>query len=63
MGLRLFFLPNFPGPMFIQGATFIPDSRVAQKIVMRTRMNNMVPLMWTSQLGQSNQLGTDNLLT
>ena len=49
--------------MFIQGATFIPDSRVAQKIVMRTRMNNMVPLMWTSQLGQSNQLGTDNLLT
>ena len=28
MGLRLFFLPNFPGTMFIQGATFIPDSRV-----------------------------------
>ena len=28
MGLRLFFLPNFPGAMFIQGATFIPDSRV-----------------------------------
>ena len=22
------FLPNFPGAMFIQGATFIPDSRV-----------------------------------
>ena len=30
MGLRLFFLPNFPGAMFIQGATFIPDSRVVQ---------------------------------
>ena len=29
MGLRLFFLPNFPGAMFIQGATFIPDSRVS----------------------------------
>ena len=29
MGLRLFFLPNFQGAMFIQGATFIPDSRVA----------------------------------
>ena len=28
MGLRLFFLPNFPGAMFIQVATFIPDSRV-----------------------------------
>ena len=28
MGLHLFFLPNFPGSMFIQGATFIPDSRV-----------------------------------
>ena len=28
MGIRLFFLSNFPGAMFIQGATFIPDSRV-----------------------------------
>ena len=28
MGLRLFFLPNFPAATFIQGATFIPDSRV-----------------------------------
>ena len=28
MGLSLFFWPNFPGAMFIQGATFIPDSRV-----------------------------------
>ena len=26
MGLRLFFLPNFLGATFIQGATFIPDS-------------------------------------
>ena len=28
MGLRLFFLPNFPGTTFIQGGTFISDSRV-----------------------------------
>ena len=28
MGLRLFFLPNFLGATFVQGATFIPDSRV-----------------------------------
>ena len=27
-GATLFFLPNFPGAMFIQGATFIPDSIV-----------------------------------
>jgi hypothetical protein len=27
MGLRLFFLLNFPGATFIQGGTFIPDSR------------------------------------
>ena len=27
-GLSLFFLSNFPEAMFIQGATFIPDSRV-----------------------------------
>ena len=30
MGLRLFFLPNFPAATFIQGATFIPDSRVSK---------------------------------
>ena len=30
MGLRLFFLPNFPGAMFIQGGMFIPDSRVVR---------------------------------
>ena len=32
MGLRLFFLPNFPGAMFIQGGTFIPDSRVVELV-------------------------------
>jgi hypothetical protein len=32
MGLRLFFLPNFPGTMFIQGGTFIPDSRVGRSL-------------------------------
>ena len=30
MGLRLFFLPNFPGATLIQGGTFIPASRVNQ---------------------------------
>ena len=34
MGLRLFFFPNFPGTMFIQGATFIPDSRVGEYLTM-----------------------------
>ena len=33
MGLRLFFLPNYPRATFIQGATFIPDSIVALKFV------------------------------
>ena len=28
-GLCLLFLPNVPGATFIQGGTFIPDSRVA----------------------------------
>jgi hypothetical protein len=32
MGLRLFLLPNFPGATFIQGATFIPDSRVESSL-------------------------------
>ena len=27
-GLCLLFLPNVPGAIFIQGGTFIPDSRV-----------------------------------
>ena len=34
MGLRLFFLPNFPGATFIQGGTFIPDSRARSVIDM-----------------------------
>ena len=34
MGLRLFFLPNFPGATFIQGGTFIPDSRVNNQVGM-----------------------------
>ena len=32
-GLRLFFLSNFPEAMFIQGATFIPDSRVISQFI------------------------------
>ena len=30
-GLCLLFLTNIPGAMFIQGGTFIPDSRVLKK--------------------------------
>ena len=37
MGLRLFFLPNFPGAMLIQGGTFIPDSRVRTTFQMRRK--------------------------
>jgi hypothetical protein len=35
MGLCLFFLTNFTGAMFIQGATFIPDSRVSDQISLK----------------------------
>ena len=38
MGLRLFFLSNFPGATFIQGATFIPDSRV-HNLMSKTRFS------------------------
>ena len=31
-GLCLLFLPNVPGAMFIQGGTFIPDSRVNHRL-------------------------------
>ena len=33
MGLRLFFLPNFPGATFIQRGAFIPDSRVGRSFI------------------------------
>ena len=39
MGLRLFFLTNFPGAMFIQGATFIPDSRVIPFVLWQGKSN------------------------
>ena len=32
-GLCLLFLPNVPGTMFIQGGTFIPDSRVVMWVI------------------------------
>ena len=35
MGLRLIFLPNFPEATFIQGATFILDSRVSSPFACR----------------------------
>ena len=36
MGLCLFFLPNFPGAILIQGATFIPDTRVAHLVSIKS---------------------------
>ena len=41
-GLRLLFLPNVAGATFIQGGTFIPDSRVALLIVRRKK--NFAPI-------------------
>ena len=42
-GLRLLFLSNFPEATFIQGATFIPDSRVCTYcIVMPIQGRNML---------------------
>ena len=37
MRLRLFLLPNFPGATFIQGGTFIPDSRVTKYHIKKSR--------------------------
>ena len=42
MGLRLFFLPNFPGTTFIQGATFIPDSRVVTWGVEKYKLSDLL---------------------
>ena len=39
MGLRLFFLPQFPWATFIQGATFITDSRVIIRLVLLISLN------------------------
>ena len=41
MGLRLFFLPNFPGATFIQRATFIPDFRAAEAETMITTLKSL----------------------
>ena len=40
MGLPLFFLPKFPGAIFIQGATFIPDSRVVTQPMLQRGLNH-----------------------
>ena len=39
-GLRLLFLPNVPRAMFIQGCTFIPDSRVMR--LFPSRKNDII---------------------
>ena len=44
MGLRLFFLPNFPGATFIQGATFIPGSRVVDAKIRASDKDLPVPI-------------------
>ena len=55
MGLRLFFLPNFPEGTFIQGGTFIPDSRVVGGWVRRSPQKGwsnigMVPYLYYTRL-------------
>ena len=53
MGLRLFkglcllFLPNVPGAMFIQGGTFIPDSRVECRV---EREEGVIPFVSRPQV-------------
>jgi hypothetical protein len=39
--VRLFFSPNFPRAMFIQGGTFIPDSRVRKPWQMMEKLGIM----------------------
>ena len=40
-GICLLFLPNVPGATFIQGGTFIPDSRVNIWKVFKNRSNDI----------------------
>ena len=61
MGLRLFFLPNCPGAAFIQGATFIPDSRVIQNWLLKCDEQNIGKKNQTStlsyfQIAETNQI-------
>ena len=56
MGLRLFFLPNFPGATFIQGGTFIPDSRV------RVTTQLIVPLHLESLAGKYKEYIIDDVV-
>ena len=44
MGLCLFFLPNFPGATFIQGGTFIPDSRVDINVILGKEQSELADL-------------------
>ena len=56
MGLRLFFLLNFPVATFIQGATFIPDSRVVifwLKMV-KTTVSLKVSCIWDFLISSDN---------
>ena len=52
MGLRLFFLLNFPGDTFIQGGTLIPDSRVHLFWAARKRLNSDLSLAFYEFLFQ-----------
>ena len=57
-GLCLLFLPNVPGAMFIQGGTFIPDSRVFKSMGYEySRMPNEAFFLLISRMfgvGQTN---------
>jgi hypothetical protein len=53
MGLRLFYLPNFPGAIFFQGGTFIPDSRVHRIILKCYLYSKMCRYEWKQSTNHS----------
>ena len=55
MGLRLFFLPNFPGATFIQGGTFIPDSRVTKYNFFNIKKSRQLPFFHVLPIPDGNR--------
>ena len=50
MGLCLFFLPNFPGATFIQGATIITDSILIRTNLFAHARQIWIPNPWSNWL-------------
>ena len=51
MGLCLLFLPNFPGATFIQGGTFIPESRVTSRQI-QSGLCGLISRIWLDFMNQ-----------